>query len=101
MIAKGPGYVFKKDIKRSHRQFSIDPKNYKFLGFFWDQAWYFDTRWPFGLRSSAMICQRTTRAVIYIFTRGGSADVYLDDFYAAEYPSVTPAAFARLQNLFE
>ena len=103
IIAKGPGcYVFKKDLKRAYRQFPIDPKDYKFLGFLWDQALYFDTRFPFGLRSSAMICQSTTRAVIYIFTQEGfSADAYLDDFYGAEYPSVAPTAFERLQNLFD
>ena len=98
IIAKGPGfYVFKKELKEGF-QFPIDSKDYKFLGFLWDQALYFDTRCPFGLRSSAMICQRTTRAVIYIFTREGfSADV----LYGAEYPSVAPAAFERLQNLFD
>ena len=42
-----------------------------------------------------MICQRTTKAVIYIFTQAGfSADVYLDDFYGAECPSLTDNAFA-------
>lgn len=70
IIEKGPGcFVFKKDLKRAYRQFPIVLKDYKFLGFFWDNALYFDTRCPFGLRSSAMICQRTTRAVIYIFTQ--------------------------------
>ena len=47
-----------------------------------------------------MIGQRTTRAVIYIFTQEGfSADAYLHDFYDAEYRSVASAAFERLQNL--
>ena len=49
-----------------------------------------------------MICQRTTGAVIHVFTlEGYSADIYLDDFYGAEYPSVAPAAFVRLQELFD
>lgn len=48
-----------------------------------------------------MICQRTMQAVIYSFTQEGfSADVYLDDVYGAKYPSVTPAAFEQLQDLF-
>ena len=46
-----------------------------------------------------MICQQTTRAVIRVFTQEGySADVYLDDFYGAEIPSVAHVAFDRLQG---
>ena len=102
-IDKGQGcYVYKKDLKRAYRQFPIDPKDYKFLGFSWNDGLYFDARCLFGLRSSAMICHRTTRAVIHVFTlEGYSADVYLDDFYDAEYPSVAPTAFVRLQELFD
>ena len=63
---------------------------------------YFDTRCPFGLRSSALVCQRTTRAVIHIFTKEGyTADVYLDDFYGTEHPADSHFAFARLQDLFD
>ena len=44
-----------------------------------------------------MICQRSTKAVIYIFTQAGfSADVYLDDFYGAQRPSLAENAFATL-----
>ena len=57
-------------------------------------------RCPFGLRTSAMICQRSTKAVIYIFTQAGfSADVYLDDFYGAQRPSLAENAFATLQSI--
>ena len=82
IISKGSGcYVYKKDLKRAYRQFPIDPKDYKYLGFMWDGILYFHTRCPFGLRSSALVCQRTTRAVIRVFTKEGyTADVYLDDF---------------------
>ena len=51
-----------------------------------------------------MICQRTTQAVIHVFTREGyTADVYLKDFYGAEKPSVSRAASERLkfQQLFD
>ena len=48
-----------------------------------------------------MICQRSTKAVIHIFTQAGfSADVYLDDFYGAERPSLAENAFATLQSIF-
>ena len=48
-----------------------------------------------------MICQRTTKTVIPIFTQSSfSADVYLDDFYGAEIPALVETAFAALQSLF-
>ena len=80
----------------------IDPKDYNLLGFQFNGRLYFDTRCPFGLRTSAMICQRTTSAVIYIFTqRGYTADVCLDDFYDAEHPDRAFNAFHELQSLFD
>ena len=53
----------------------------------WDGLLYFNTRCPFGVRSSALVCQQTTQAVIHVFTKEGyAANVYLDDFYGAEHP---------------
>ena len=103
IISKGSGcYVYKKDLKHAYRQFPIDPKDYKYLGFTWDALLYFDTRCPFGLRSSALVCQRTTWAVIHVFTKEGyTADVYLNDFYGAKHPADSHFAFARLQDLFD
>ena len=94
--------LYKKDLRRAYRQIPIDPKDYHLLGFSFNGSLYFDTRCPFGLRTSAMICQRTTSAVIYIFTqRGYTADVYLDDFYGAERPDRASHAFRDLQTLFD
>ena len=71
------------------------------MGFNFYNQLYCDTRCPFGLRTSAMICQWTTKTVIPIFTQSVfSADVYLDDFYGAEIPALTETAFAALQSLF-
>ena len=93
--------VFKKDLRRAYQQFPIDPKDYKFLGFSYQEKFYVDTRCPLGLHTSTMICQHTTRTVVHIFTEQGFlADVYLDDFYGAEYPSLAPQAFSRLGHLF-
>ena len=94
--------LYKKDLRRAYRQLPIDPKDYHLLGFTFNGRLYFDTRCPFGLRTSAMICQRTTSAVIYIFTQHGyTADVYLDDFYGAERPDRAFDAFHQLQSLFD
>ena len=103
IISKGSGcYVYKKDLKRAYRQFPIDPKDYKYLGFMWDGLLYFDTTFPFGLHLSALVCQQTTREVIHVFTKEGyTADVYLNDFYGAEHPADSHFAFACLQDLFD
>ena len=103
ILSKGRGcLIYKKDLQRAYRQIPIDPRDYHLLGFNFDNQFYFDTRCPFGLRTSAMICQRTTKAVIYIFTQSDfSADVYLDDFYGAEVPALANTAFATLQTLFD
>ena len=57
-------------------------------------ALYFDVAPPFGLRSSAMICQRTTSAVTYMFQKMGfQCTNYIDDFGGAELPAHSCAAF--------
>ena len=103
IVDKAPGcYVLKKDFKRANTgNFRSTPKITSFSAATGTRyCTDFDTTCPLGLRSSAMICQRTTRAVIYIFTQEGfSADAYLHDFYDVEYPSVASAAFEWLQNL--
>ncbi|KAK3739170.1 hypothetical protein QZH41_007002 [Actinostola sp. cb2023] len=94
--------IYKKDLRRAYRQLPIDPKDYNLLGFVFNGAYYFDLRCPFGLRSSAMICQRTTSAVIHILKKiGFTADVYLDDFYGAEESTRSTEAFNTLQSLFD
>ena len=87
-------------MKRVYRQFPIDPKDYKYLSFQWDGFPYFDTRYSFVLRSFALICKRTTRADIHVFTAEGyTTNIYLDDFHGAEHLSNASSAFARLQKL--
>lgn len=92
--------LYKLDLQRAYRQLPIDPKDYFYLGFRHKNMLYFDTRCPFGLRTSAMICQRTTKAVVHCFTElGFFADVYLDDFYGADTPERASLAFQTLQDL--
>ena len=102
-LAKGRNcLVFKKDLRRAYTQFPVDPKDYSLLGFCYQGKFYFDTHCPFGLRSSALICQRTTKAVVHIFNEQGfSAHVCLDDFYGAEYQSLASQAFSQLGQLFQ
>lgn len=49
-----------------------------------------------------MICQCTTKAVVNIFNgQGFSRDVYLDDFYGADNPSLAFQAFSQLGQLLQ
>ena len=67
-----------------------------------DGSLYFHTALPFGLRSATMICQRTTKSVVYILNSEGiSVDVYIDDFYGAECMDSSEQVFQRLNSLFD
>ena len=80
----------------------MDPKDGPLLGFVVNNQLYFHTRFPFGLRSPTMVCQRVTKAVIHILTTEGYlADVYIDDFYRVELPELAGVAFNRMTELFE
>ena len=99
ILAKGAGcYLYKKDLKRAYRQIPVDPKDYPFLGYHWNDCLYFDLVLPFGLRSATLACQRTTNAITHIF---GSAFQHIDDFGGVE-ASYDEAfqAFSDLEELF-
>ena len=100
--AKGRGcHVFKKDLRRAYRQIPIDPQDYPLLGLYIDGSLFFHTALPFGLRSATMICQCTTKSVTYILNSEGiSVDVYIDDFYSAEFSDSSDLSFQRMNSLF-
>lgn len=98
---KGTGcHLFKKDLSRAYRQLRIDPRDFHFLGYVHHGSFYFDVAPPFGLRSSAMMCQRTTFAVTYMFQQlGYHCTNYINDFGGAEIPANSVAAFDALTDL--
>ena len=78
--------VFKKNLRRAYRQIPVDPADYHSLGMSVNDALYIHTSLPFRLRSATLTCQRTTKSVVYILNNEGiSVDVYIDDFYGAEF----------------
>ncbi|XP_077998245.1 uncharacterized protein LOC144451315 [Glandiceps talaboti] len=102
MINKhGPGcLLFKCDIRCCYRWIPVDPHDYHLLGFHWRDQLYFDTKLPFGLRSSAMACQRCTNALVYIYQKSGfDAINYIDDFASAETTPRAAQAFSTLKNV--
>ena len=74
--------------------------DYHLLGYHHRDNLYFDIAPPFGLRSSAMMCQTTTSAVTYMYKKlGYSCTNYIDDFGGAETPTQSVAAFLALEDL--
>ena len=102
---KGPSaYLFKRDLSRAYRQLPVDPADYPFLGYSWRNDFYFDIVLPFGLRSAAMMCQRTTNAINFIFHNMGFDTVnYLDDFGGCDtiYIAQADLAFHKLGSLLK
>ena len=93
--------LFKKDLRRAYRQLPIDPRDYHFMGYSWDNLIFFDTVFAFGLRTAAMACQRSTNCVTYLFSQQGfSCTNYIDDFGGCDTPDRAFEAFHQLQNLF-
>ena len=100
---KGPNsLLFKRDLKRAYRQIPIDPVDSRFLGYSWRGKLYFDRVAPFGLRSAAMMCQRTTTAINHIYKNHNySAVNYLDDFAGCEQKHIAAIAYDTLQYIFD
>ena len=98
---KGPGcLLFKRDLSRAYRQIYVDPADYPLLGLSWRNCLFFDRVLPFGMRSAAMICQRTTNAIAYMFGNMGYSVInYLDDFGGGEVPHKAEEAFQTLGRL--
>ena len=59
-------HIYKRDLRHAYRQIPIDPGDYKYLGYCWNELLYFDTVLAMGQRNAAMACSRTTKAIMYI-----------------------------------
>ena len=70
------------------------------LGFMWDNSFYVDISIGFGLRTGAMICQRTTNAIKYTMNQNNvQIENYIDDLVGAEEPNDALHAFSELRCL--
>ena len=93
-------YLYKTDLSRGYRQLRIDPIDWPLLGFTYDDKYYMDICPPFGLRSAAMMMQRTSKAVSFIQGKlGYIVYPYIDDFGGGEIDKIkAEAALSSLQN---
>lgn len=81
-------YMAKIDLRHAYRSVPIHPDNYKATGLKWrfsghtHDTYMYDTRLPFGAKSSPAIFHRITQSVRRMMERKGFPDVvvYLDDF---------------------
>lgn len=84
IIAEMPGcYLAKADIKSAFRLVPIRPSDYHLLGFSFEGNFYFDKCLPMGCRSSCMIFQRVSDALVHVLRERYGIDrivKYLDDF---------------------
>lgn len=94
MLDSGRGcLMFKVDLKRAYIV-PICTMDYLLLGLSWKGQCYVDVRVPFGARIGAMVCQRCTTAVAFMYKQLGFSLVsYLDDLGSAVPPDQATSAF--------
>lgn len=88
------------DWKSAYRQILVRPEDLHLLGFFFEGAFYVDTRLPFGLRSSAGIHGRYAELLTWIYERhveGLRACNFADDHFLVTGHSLVPAE-ARIRK---
>ena len=82
VLDRGPGcLIWKTDYSAYYKQLNSDPGDFPHLAFAFDKKVYFESRLPFGLRSSCLNAQRVSNAVVMIFKTKSRAfvAVYIDD----------------------
>ena len=80
----GHAFMAKLDIKHAFRLCPVHPQDWPLLGFMWNNRYHFDTRLPFGSRSSPYIFNKFADALLWIliFVFGIPFIIhYLDDFF--------------------
>ena len=103
IVSNGPGsHVYVVDISRAYRNLRLDPLSWPLMGIEWNNALYCDISVPFGLRTGAFFCQRTTNAVAHIMNNHKYKVLpYIDDFAGAAPKDSSGAAFDRLKQLLQ
>ena len=98
------------DLRHAYRSVPIHPSNFTATGLHWhfdgddDFTYFYDTRLPFGVKSSPEIFYRLTQAVCRMTIRRGftSVVVYLDDFLViAPTQEACQLAFSPLRQLLQ
>ena len=91
--------LYKRDLLGAFRQFPIDPGDYMFMGLWWKNEIFIDTRLAMGLRCAAFCCQSVTEMIARVASKEAFTLVYLDDFGGAEVEGNAQEAFDKLGRL--
>ena len=92
--------IYKRDLRHAYRQIPVDPRDYRYLGYFWEEKFFFDTVLAMGQRNAGMACSRTSKAVMFMHHESGfTGTSYLDDLIGVEEASVGGEAFQSLGKL--
>ena len=95
-VGKG-ALIYKRDLRHAYRQISVDPSNYRYLGYHWDNDLYFDTVLAMGQRNAAMACTRTSNAIMFMHHGDGFLGTsYLDDLIGVAAASYASEAYDSL-----
>ncbi len=79
-------YLYSHDIARAYRNLCLDPLSWPLFTLHWDDHYFTDISAPFGLRTAASFCQRTTSAVchfLWVLHKVRNLN-YIDDFSGAK-----------------
>ena len=92
--------IYKRDLRHAYRQIPVDPSDYRYLGYHWDENLYFDTVLAMGQRNAAMACSRTSEAVMFMHQDEGYLGTsYLDDLIGVAAVSFGNEAYENLGKL--
>ena len=92
--------IYKRDLRHAYRQIPVDPCDFRYLGYHWDESLYFDTVLAMGQRNAAMACSRTSNAVMYMHQDDGFLGTsYLDDLIGVAAASFGDEAYDSLGRL--
>ena len=91
--------MFKTDLYRAYKQLFVDPREIHMPAFKWKNCIYIDKTLPFGLRSAAYLCQRTTNMIRYILKQRDVDIVnYIDDLGGADTPEKASLSYQVLKQ---
>ena len=78
-------FLYKMDLSRGYRQLRLDPLDWPIMSICHSNMYFMDICPPLGLRTAALMMERTTLAACYIHQLYGfTTKPYIDDFGGAE-----------------
>ena len=100
---KGRGaLMFKTDLRAAYKQLPLCPGDWPLCAVSWRDKIFVYIREIFGLRTSALACQRTTACIQHLFQQEGyDCCVFLDDIGGADTPERAHAAYQSLKTLLK